>query len=155
MTEAKRRPPAVHAGAKRLVAILLAKPGIALAEAAEEAGLNTRSAKVYLGRPHVIAHYRAEKQRLIEEIALGNPAALAEARDRADNSMSRVAAAKALDQMRVEAVQESGGGTTRHSPGLVVIIETAGQPAQIVAPPMPALIDVTPERDSLESPGRC
>jgi hypothetical protein len=144
MTEAKKRPPAVHAGAKRLVKLLLAKPGIALADAAKEAGLDTRSAKVYLGRPHVIAHYRAEKQRLIEEVSLGNPAALADIRDKADNSMSRVAAAKALEQMRVEAVQESGGAP-RRSPGLVVIIKTAGQPAQIVAPPMPApMIDVTP-----------
>jgi hypothetical protein len=155
VTEAKKRPPAVHAGAKRLVEILLAKPGIALAEAATEAGLTTRSAKVYLSRPHVIAHYRAEKQRLIEEVSLGNPMALVDIRDKAENSMSRVAAAKALEQMRVEAVQESGGGVTRNSPGLVVIIETAGHPAQIVAPPMPApMIDLTPEREALERPGR-
>ena len=76
MTEAKRKPPAVHAGAKRLVAILLSKPGIALADAAREAGLSAQSARTYMQRVNVIQHYRSEKRRLVEEISLGNPAAL-------------------------------------------------------------------------------
>jgi hypothetical protein len=155
VTEAKHKPPAVHAGAKRLVEIMLAKPGVSLAEAAAEAGLTARSARVYLGRPHVIQFYRAEKQRLIEELSLANPMALADIRDRADDSMSRVAAAKALEQLRVEAVQESGG-RPRHTPGLVVVITNgAGEVTQTIGGELPApMIDVTPERDALEQPPR-
>jgi hypothetical protein len=134
MTEAKHKPSAVHAGAKRLVEILLAEPGLPFAEAATKAGLTTRSAKVYLGKPHVIAHYREEKRRLVEEIALGNPQALADIRDRADNSMSRVAAAKALEALRVDAVEE-GGRARGMTPGLVIVIEQQGQPDRIIGPP--------------------
>jgi hypothetical protein len=145
VTEAKKRPPAVHAPAKRLVEALLELPRFDIAAAAEKAGMNVREARVYLGKHHVIAYYRTEKRRLIEEIALGNPRALADIRDTALNTMSRVQAARTLEQMCSDAVQESGGGVTRHAPGLVVIIETAGQPTQIVAAPMPApLIDLTP-----------
>jgi hypothetical protein len=65
------------------------------------------------------------------------------------------AGAKALEAMLATTEEETRGASVRHAPGLVVIIETAGQPAQIVAPPMPApMIDVTPERDALEPPQR-
>jgi hypothetical protein len=147
LTEAKHKPPAVHAGAKRLVEIMLANPGIALADAAERAGLSTRSAKTYLGRPNVIAHYRAEKQRLIEEIALGNPTALATIRDTAVNTMSRVQAARTLEAMRVEAVA-GGSGERKFAPGLVVQIINVDGSVQTIGPPAPPapMIDVTPER---------
>ncbi len=150
MTEAKLKPPAVHAGAKRLIEILLAEPGIALADAAQKAGLTAKSARTYLGRPNVIAHYRAEKQRLVEEISLGNPAALADIRDTADNSMSRVAAAKALEQMRVEAVIESGARQLPRAGLQIVIVQQSGEQRVVSgpgapAPPAPApMIDVTP-----------
>jgi hypothetical protein len=155
MTEAKHKSPAVHAGAKRLVEIMLAEPGIALADAAQKAGLNARSARAYLGRPHVIAYYRAEKQRLLEEVSLGNPASLVDVRDNSPNSMARVQAARTLEAMRVDAVAD-GGRERRHTPGLVVVITNgAGEVTQTIGgePPAP-MIDVIPERDALERPAR-
>jgi hypothetical protein len=137
VTEAKHKPPAVRAGAKRLVEILLAKPGIALADAAEQAGLSTRSAKTCLGRPNVTAHYRAEKQRLLEEVSLGNPTALVGVRDTSLNSMARVQAARTLEAMRGDAVA-AGDGARRMTPGLVVqIINSVGEVTQTIGPPRP------------------
>jgi hypothetical protein len=139
VTEAKHRAPAVHAGARRLIEIMLTEPGLAFADAAGKAGLTVRSARVYLGRPHVIAHYRAEKRRLVEELALANPQALAQIRDTAENTMSRVQAARSLEQMRVEAVQESGG-EHRQRPGLQIVIHMPGGEQRIVSgPQQPAL----------------
>ena len=148
MTEAKHKPPTVHAGAKRLVEIMLAEPGIALADAAQKAGLNARSARAYLGRPHVIAHYRAEKQRLLEEVSLGNPMALVDVRDKSENSMARVQAARTLEALRVNAVAD-GGRERRFTPGLVVqIVNQVGEVTQTIGgeTPAPPMIDVTLER---------
>jgi hypothetical protein len=143
MTEAKHKPPAVHAGAKKLVEILLAKPGITLADAAQEAGLTTRSAKVYLGRPNVVAYYRGEKRRLVEELALANPQALANIRDTALNTMSRVQAARALESMCVDAVQESGG--QRQRPGLqIVIVQSSGEHVVVSGPQPVPMIEAAP-----------
>jgi hypothetical protein len=145
LTEAKHRPPAVHAGAKRLVEILLAKPGIALADAAKEAGIATSTARTHLGKTHVIAYYRAEKRRLLEEISLGNPTALADIRDKADNSMARVAAIRGIEAMRVDALEE-GHGVRRHAPGLVVQIVngSTGELMQRVGPPPAPMIEAVP-----------
>jgi hypothetical protein len=144
VTEAKKRAPAVHAGAKRLVEELLAQTHWDLAAAAEKAGLKLRSAQVYMRRQEVISHFREEKRRLIEEISLGNPAALAEIRSSADNSMARVAAIKTLEQMRVDAVVESGG-EHRTRPGLQIVIHTLGGESRVVCgPPERPMLDVTP-----------
>jgi hypothetical protein len=120
-----------------------------------KAGLNARSARAYLGRPHVIAYYRAEKQRLLEEVSLGNPASLVDVRDNSPNSMARVQAARTLEAMRVDAVAD-GGRERRHTPGLVVIITGSnGEVTQTIGgEPPPPMIDVTPERDALEQPPR-
>jgi hypothetical protein len=150
VTEAKKRPPAVHAGAKKLVAALLKQTKYDLAEAAKEAGIATSSARTYLGKQNVRAYFKAEKRRLIEEISLGNPAALAEIRSSADDSMARVAAIKTLEQMRVEAVVESGG-EQRTRPGLVIVIHSPGGETRTLGPQSPApMIDVTPESAPVE-----
>jgi hypothetical protein len=97
---------------------------------------------VYLGKHHVIAYYRAEKRRLIEEIALGNPAALAEIRGSAANSMARVAACKAIEEMRTEAIVESGG-EHRTRPGLVIVIQHPGGETRTIGPQSAPMIEAT------------
>jgi hypothetical protein len=149
VTEAKRKLPTVHAPAKRLVEALLAQMKFDLQAAAAEAGMSTREARVYLGKHHVIAFYRAEKRRLIEEISLGNPAALAEIRSSADNSMARVAAIKTLEQMRTDAVVESGG-EHRTRPGLVIVIHSPGGETRTIGPQSARMIDVTPPPEHAE-----
>ena len=54
-----------------------------------------------------------------------------------------------MDQTLAE---ETGGGVTRHSPGLVVqIINSVGEVERTIGPPPPGpMINVTPERDALE-----
>jgi hypothetical protein len=60
------------------------------------------------------------------------------------NPMAVVAAVRQVEIARQAAVEETGGGAVRQTPGLVVIVEVAGRRDQIVAPPMPApMIDVT------------
>jgi hypothetical protein len=88
-------------------------------------------------------YYQAEKRRLIEQISLGNPAALAEIRSSADNSMARVAAIKTLEQMRVEAVVESGG-EHRRRPGLIIVITQPGGEAKTIGPQTAPMIEATP-----------
>jgi hypothetical protein len=61
VTEAKRKMPTVHAPAGRLVEALLSLPRYDIQAAAEQAGMSVREARVYLGKHHVIAYYRAEK----------------------------------------------------------------------------------------------
>jgi hypothetical protein len=63
---------------------------------------------------------------------------------------SRVAAAKALEQMRGEAVQESGGAV-KYYPGVVVVIELPGGGRQAISPPRPTpMVDVTPIERSVD-----
>jgi hypothetical protein len=142
VTEAKRKLPTVHAPAKRLVEALLALPRYDIKAAAEQAGMSVREARVYLGKHHVIAYYRAEKRRLIEEIALGNPAALAEIRGSAANSMARVAACKAIEEMRTEAIVESGG-EHRTRPGLVIVIQHPSGETRTIGPQPSPMIEAT------------
>jgi hypothetical protein len=155
LTEAKHKPPAVHAGAKRLVEVLLATPDIALADAAKEAGLTTRSARTYLGRPNVIRYLREEKAAMLEAARVGNIPALVKVRSDGSNQMAVVAAVRQLETMG-QTVADERGGSQRFSPGLVIqIVNVAGEVTQTIAPPLPApLIDVTPEREALEPEAR-
>jgi hypothetical protein len=149
MTEAKKRPPAIHAGVRRLVDALLAQSKYNLQAAAAEAGLTTYRAREHLMKPHVLRFLREQKQALLEEICATNPATLAEIKASSGNDMARVNAVKALEQIKSGVVEETGV-IAKQTPGLVIVIEKAGQPDRIIAPPMPAsMIDVTPERDRL------
>jgi hypothetical protein len=147
LTEAKKRPPAIHIGVKRLVQALLAQTKYDLQAAATEANLTTYRAREYLMKPHVLRFLRDQKQALLEEICATNPTTLAEIKASSGNDMARVNAVKALEQLKDGVTEETGGGVTRHAPGLVVqIINSAGDVERTIGgPPAPMIdVDVTP-----------
>jgi hypothetical protein len=149
---AKHREPIVPAKVKAAFEFKYATPGADLQAMAQHVGLSTYKLREYLKRPEVLRWLYHEKRAMLEAAAAGNPRALEEIRDKSDNAMARVAAAKAIESMLMTSTEETRGMAAKPSPGLVVVIEVAGQPDRIVAPPMPPMIDVTPEREALEPP---
>jgi hypothetical protein len=150
VTEARKRPPAIHAGVRRLVDALLAQSKYDLQAAAAAADLTTYRAREYLMKPHVLRFLRDQKQALLEEICATNPATLNEIKATSGNDMARVNAVKALEQLKDGVVEETGG-VTRHTPGLIVQIINVDGSVQTIGPPPPApMIDVTAEREALE-----
>jgi hypothetical protein len=153
MPPAKHREPIIPQKVKVLIEELLHQRVYDLAAAAEKASLSTYWARRYLQRPNILRYFREERAAILEEICAGNAAALAAVR-LSENGMAVAAAVRQLEAMRQTVAEETGGGATRHAPGLVVqICYSDGRPPEIIGPPMPApMIDVTPERDALEPP---
>jgi hypothetical protein len=98
------------------------------ADAAIAAGMVDHSLRVALKKPHVLAYYRGELATLRESERARSVHALVDVRDASDNAMARVAAAKELEKVTVEAATRPNGNAT--SPGIVIRILTA-------APPLP------------------
>jgi hypothetical protein len=147
MPPAKHREPIVPAKVKVAVDYLFTTPNSDFRSAAEHAGLTMKKLRSAMMQPHVLRWLLAEKQARLEAASAGNIGALLEVRDKADNSMARVAAAKSLEQM-LDAVSLQTGinrSPAQRGPGLQIVIMQGDGSQQVVAGPSPApMIEVTP-----------
>jgi hypothetical protein len=135
--------PVVPAKVKVAIAVLLEQPKEDLAAAALAAGITTYRLREALKKSYVRQYLYHEKQALLEAVSAGNPLALKQVRDTSDNGMAVVAAAKAIEMMKQEG-QEITGGPLRQLPGVTIIIEAAnGRAEQVIGPRMP-LIEARP-----------
>ena len=57
-------------------------------------------------------------------------------------------------QALLEEIKETGGGVTRHAPGMVVVIQYNDGRSETIGAPLAPMVDVTPEREALEPPAR-
>jgi hypothetical protein len=88
----------------------------------------------WLHRPELVGFLRRERAAFRQAICASNEAVLADIRDNAANSMSRVAAIKTLEQLDEETSARRAGDTP--SPGIVIRVLT------VLPPAVP--VDVTP-----------
>lgn len=91
-------------------------------EAAAIVGMNVLAIRIALGKPHVRAYFRQQRQVLQEREGPANIFALISVRD-GDNQMARVAAVKALEQLSEESTTQSRGSVAL--PGLTIQILNA------------------------------
>ena len=136
----KKSVPAVPARVKVAISVLLDQPKEDLEAAAKAAGLTTYRLREALKKSYVRRYLYHEKQVLLDAVCAGNPLALKQVRDFSENGMAVVAAAKAIEQMRQE-TQEVTGGIARPTPGLTIVIEAPDgtRMRTIGAPPMPMI----------------
>jgi hypothetical protein len=143
LTAARKREPVVPARIKTAVAFLIEQKAD-LQAAAAAAGLSMRELRRYMGQPHVRRYSLEQRQLALEAFCLGSPAALTEIRDTSENSMARVNAIKAGEQLRVGAVADEAA-TQKRSPGLqIVIIQKDGGQELVPMTPSVPLIDTVP-----------
>ena len=95
-------------------------------EAASTAGIKDHSLRAALKKPHVKAFYAGELDALRTGERARNVHALVDVRDSSKNSMARVAAAKALEDVAEAAERVPLGGSSARLPGIVIVI--GGQP---------------------------
>jgi hypothetical protein len=95
--------------------------GLLINEAAIRAGLTTTAIRYALQRPHVLEYLRRERQVLRASVCSRNELVLAEVRDNSENSMARIAAVKALEQID-NAEMPSLLGRSARSPGVIIVI---------------------------------
>jgi hypothetical protein len=154
MPPAKHREPVIATKVKVLIEELLHQRVYDLKAAAEKAGLTHYLARRYLRRPNVLRFFREERAAMLEEICAGNAAALAAVR-LSNNGMAVAAAVRQLEAMRQTVAEETRGGRAATMPGLVIVITQPDGSQQMIPPaPPPPMIDVTPERETLEPSGR-
>jgi hypothetical protein len=107
--------------------------GLEYPDAARTHNFHVRSMRQALGRPHVQAYLRTERQVLRESLSPRNIHRLREIRDAADN-MPAIQAIRTLEQLGDE--QSAAGSGASHSPGVTIVIRNEA--------PQPPTIDVTP-----------
>jgi hypothetical protein len=119
--------------------------------AALHAGITTWELRRSMGLPHVMRYAREQKQLALERFCLGSAAALTEIRDTSLNSMARVAAVKAGEQLRIGIIEEEGRAQKR-APGLQIVIVSSDGKELAYQPPQQQMLDVTPapEAEPLE-----
>jgi chaperonin GroEL (HSP60 family) len=126
--------------------------------AAAAVKMDTYKLREALQKPHVRKWIANERRLQLDAICAANPEALRKIRDSSENDMARVNSVKTLETMK-ELIDPSAvrAGAQVHSPGLVVQIinGASGEVERTIGaqPPVP-MIDVTPEREALEPPGR-
>jgi hypothetical protein len=103
-------------------------------EAAKECGIAPDIMRRWLDRAQVRAYLLGQRRAFRAAICAGNEGALADIRDKAANSMARVAAIRTLEQM-----DEEGGGRqpAQQSPGVTI---------RIIQRALPPIVDVTSNR---------
>jgi hypothetical protein len=155
MPPAKHRTPVVPAKVKVALDLLFNDPNADLASAASAVGMLTNRLRDQLKLPHVRRYATQERGAFIDALCAGNAAALRDIRDNSKNAMARVAAVRQAELMK-ETLDSPGSALLqqRHSPGLVVIISSPDGSQQMIPPPPAPMIDVTPERETLEPPAR-
>jgi hypothetical protein len=127
--------------------LLTQKADLALAAAA--AGLTVRELRRQMGKPEVRRYSLEQRQIALEAFCLGSPAALTEIRDTSENSMARVQAVKAGEQLRVGAIEDEATAQ-RRGPGLqIVIVQPGGAKELVPMTPSVPLLDVTPAPETV------
>jgi hypothetical protein len=96
---------------------------------------------------HVRRYSLEQRQLALEAFCLGSPAALTEIRDTSENSMARVNAIKAGEQLRIGALEDEAVAQKR-APGLqIVILQPSGKQELVPMSPSVPLIDTIPVPD--------
>lgn len=117
---------------------LIVTDGLQMDEAARQANISTRSLRLSLKRPHVLAYLKQARDVFIAHISSQNPRRLAQLRDQDANMAAAVQAARVIETL--SETSNPGGASERNRPGVIVQI--------ISAPPAPqspgVMIDVTP-----------
>ena len=139
---ASRREPAravrLPEGVKRAV-LLMVEEGLDFISAAKQVGLQPQAMRRWLGRAECIKFVRNERSRFRVSVCAQNEAVLAQIRDTAANSMSRVHAIRTLEQL---ADSEEARPSNAPQPGITIVIRQAPQPQPIdVTPTPPWIID--------------
>jgi hypothetical protein len=143
LTAARKREPVVPARIKTAVAFLIEQKAD-LQAAAAAAGLSMRELRRYMSRPEVRRYSLEQRQLALEAFCLGSPAALTEIRDTSENSMARVNAIKAGEQLRIGAIADEAVAQKR-TPGLqIVIVQPSGKQELVPMTPSVPLIDTLP-----------
>jgi hypothetical protein len=99
MPPARKREPIVPQKVRDAVDCMFSTLGATLQTAAQHIGWTTRKLRFYLTQPHVLRWMLQEKQARLEAASAGNIGALLSVRDRGDNAMAKVHAAKTLETM--------------------------------------------------------
>jgi hypothetical protein len=113
-------------------------------EACKRAGITERALYLALAKPEVAKYWNDAVHVLRNGERAANIFALIDVRDKSGNSMARVSAAKALEQVPEHEAAAARGGQTL--PGLQIVIIQGGRHVQSIGPE-PALIDVTPNEE--------
>jgi hypothetical protein len=110
-------------------------------EACKRAGITERALYLALAKPEVAKYWNDAVHVLRNGERAANIFALIDVRDKSGNSMARVSAAKALEQVPEHEAAAARGGLTL--PGLQIVIVQGGGAMRSIGPE-PELIDVTP-----------
>jgi hypothetical protein len=104
--------------------------------AARESGIRPDQMRRYLDRPQIRSLLLAERRAFRTAICASNEATLLDVRNNAANSMARIAAVRALEQLE----ETDTGAKTTSAPGITIkIIQGPASP--------PPTVDVTPPMD--------
>ncbi len=117
---------------------------LGLLEAARAAGISPPILRRYLTRPAVIALLRSERRAFRNQLCCANDRVLADIRDTAANTMSRVAAIRQLEQLEADdqpAAREMPGVTIR------IVNQVSTSPVASTASP---IIEARPIEPQLE-----
>jgi hypothetical protein len=137
-------------GRLRTALLTMIWEGACRAVAAETAGMTDHSLRAALKKPHVRQFYLSELDVLKTSERARNVLALVDVRDNSSNSISRVQAARTLEQLSEEA-ETRPRGQYPQTPGLVVVIRA---PSSAIPKPAPATIDVEPMPEHADEPTR-
>jgi hypothetical protein len=129
MTPAKLKPSEVSPKIRDAIQCLLHQEKYDLAEAARIGGVTVARLRDDLGRPHVRAWMRQQKQLQLEQICQQNASALARIRDSSTNANAAVNSCRTLEAM-LEASNEETSRPVRREAGLVIIIGARPQEPQ-------------------------
>ena len=124
----------------------IVEDGMSWQEAASAAGLDNRSMRKALERPHVIEFIRKRKEMLRQSVCAGNIHYLRKIRAAAPN-MPAVNAILALERMGD--ATSTPGGSLSHSPGVTIVINS-GQADE--RQPVKTTIDLTANPPILDDP---
>lgn len=120
--------------------------GLPFDQAARSVGFSVQAMRKALGRPHVIAYLREQREILRASMCGANILALADVRDQVENQNARVAAVKVMEQIGETENNRYGSGRSAAvtMPGLVIQIiqqpaSLTGQQREIEANPLIAL----------------
>ena len=129
MTLAKNKPTAISPALKASIDALLHMERYDLGLAAKAGGLRVQQLRDDLGRPHVRAFMRQQKQLQLEQICQQNATALARIRDSSPNANAAVNSCRALESMLADSTAETSRPVRREA-GLVIIVGARPQEPQ-------------------------
>jgi hypothetical protein len=129
MTPAKLKTSAIAPGIKAAIDALLHMERYDLGLAAKAGGVTVARLRDDLGRPHVRAWMRQQRQLQLETICQQNPTALARIRDSSLNANAQVNSCRVLETMLADSTAETSRPARRDA-GLVIIIGARPQEPQ-------------------------